>query len=319
MAAALLGLLSLSGCIKEDDADCGIALDFTYMKNVDRVNKFGVSVRSVDVFIFDHNGNFLEKHEAQATGGAQFLSNDYVMRLPRIKPGNYTFVVWGNLNNLFTISPLTVSTSPASINSATLNLNVEAGGKAPRTDNLTLFHGYQQPLEVKSNEPGIQKHTIDLIKFTNYIEVTITGIPVSGDNIDNIPIHCYITSENGSYRFDGTFANNNTVYYYPVVSVGSDLNSVTYRFYILRESLLSNSRLYITKDDGVEEAIELMEVDLVEKLVAIFGNTRNPKNTGDLDRDDEYYLDFELDYTNNTVTIFINDWVEIPSKPKPLK
>ena len=326
LAAFFVCALFFQGCTKEDNTDCGIAVSFFYEKNVDFTNKFGSSVTHVELFLFDSNGGYMETHTGRASqipGGGVYLPDDYVMNLTRIKPGDYTLVAWGNRSNSLRHTPLTLTKAPSSVDNSVLTLDVDGFGRAPR-ENFSLFHGYIQKIHVEKGFQGTKKVAMELIKFTNYIEVTKIGLAVGDEN----RYDCYITSKNGSYFFNGNYANDNVVTYnaYPVEVSRTD-TTITSHYYILRElnSKITDSKLVLTylKDDGTTET--LASLDLAEEMIncqnnpPFFVNPRNPKNTGDLDRDDEYYIEIRFIYTHGTITIWIKNWsISLPYKPKIL-
>ena len=318
MAAAVLCVSLFGGCTKENNTNCGIAVRFKYDKNVDWTNKFGSQVYHIDLYIFDENNVFLESHTVQASqlsGNNAFLPNDYVMKLTHLKPGTYTLVAWGNMNNLLTTTPLAKTSSFFS--SSILSLITEDNGKASRTENLSLFHGWIGKLEVGKDVVGTQEVLIDLLKFSNKIVVTMTGLPV--DNVNNLPVECIITSKNGSYRFDGNFASDDMITYHPYPMTVEPNKSIVATFNILREISINDptdARLLITYKPLGSETKILVDEPLVELLKRLAGikNTPNEKNTGDLDIDDLHYIDVDFDFTSTTVSVLINGWQGYPNE-----
>ena len=70
-----------------------------------------------------------------------------------------------------------------------------------------------------------------------------------------------------------------------------------------------------TNPDNPLDVVEEYRMPLVDVLVKIAGDARNPKNKGNLDIDDLFNIDLTFDYTSSTVTVSINGWVygEFPS------
>jgi len=326
MVAAVLSALFMQGCTKEDNTNCGIAVSFKYDKNVDGVNKFGSTVSRIDLYIFDASGKYLGTESVQANQLPEnelYFPTDYVMRLLYIQPGIYTLVAWCNRGNV--LSNSTLSRDAASdFSTSTLSLNVE-GGISPRTENMTLFHGAVQQLVVEGGVQGTKNVLIDLTKFTNHIEVSQIGLPVGDAPVDNLPFKCYITSKNGSYNFDGTYADDKVVTYNPYpVSVEGFGSTIVSNFTILRELNEINgvknpteSHLIVSLNPETDDPDDiLVDESLVDILTKAAGTPRNPKNTGNLDIDDEFKIEIEFKYTGTDVTVFINDW-EYSTKPIP--
>jgi len=51
IVAVLFCALLIQGCVKEDLSDCGIAVRFEFIKNVDNINKFHTSVSDIVLHI----------------------------------------------------------------------------------------------------------------------------------------------------------------------------------------------------------------------------------------------------------------------------
>jgi len=318
-AVAVLCVLFLMGCIKikEDNTKCGIIVRFKYDKNVDYVNKFATRVQRIELHIFDANGRFMESHSAQAN---PFLPEDFEFKLTHILPGNYTLVAWGNVSNAFNVTPLVVEIpAPTQFNASTLDLIVESGGIARRTENLSLYHSTIQNLVLKGDVEFSQVVTMDLTKFTNHIEVTAKGLPIGSQPVANMPFSCFIYSTNGKYNFAGSHLGNEVVTYYPYpVEIVSDDVFVS-NFTILRElnNNVTQSKMVFYDNRGTTPKL-LVEIPLVQKMIEIAGDAKNVKNTGDLDRDDVFIfeIEFQIDPVG-TVHVYINGW-EFAGKKIPI-
>ena len=316
MVGVSLSILTFQGCTKEDKANCGISVRFFYEKNVYFADKFSNQVSQIELYIFDANGNYVETHTAsgsQQQGGGPHLPKDFTMKLTHIRPGTYTLVAWGNVDH-----NLSYAKQVPNFNEAELNLNVvETTGHAPRTENTSLFHGCIQQLVVSKDAEGTQEFDMPLTKFSNLIEVTKKGLP---SNPLNPSFHCYITSKNGGYKFDGSYANTDEVRYNPYpVSVELDGSTIISTFNVLRElnNNATDSRLIVEHELPSGDLDEIYNESLVELLALSAGtpfDAYTPNNTGDLDRDDQFRIEALFDLTAGTVTIKINDW-EVVKKP----
>jgi len=312
MVMAILGSFFMQGCTKEDNTHCGIVVHFKYDKNVYFVDRFSNALSRMELHIFDANNNFLRTETRESEGA--FFTSDFEIKMIDLQPGTYTLVAWGNRSSTLSQSTL-LREGPTNFDNATLTLNAE-GGTSPRTESMTLFHSCIQKLVVQDGVEGTQEVLMDLTKFTNHIVVTAKGLPVTIDDTDP-PFHCFITSANGSYKFDGDYANDDVITYNPLFNIPTN-NTIVSDFTILREvnANLTDSKMFVTKTVGDDTQI-LVEIDLVDMLVNIAGDTLNSLNTGELDRDDEFRINLEFDMVGATVTVYINQW-KTEVRPVPL-
>jgi hypothetical protein len=95
LAALLLSLFSLAGCVGEDRDDCpppgpgfNVALAFSLENGVDR---FLDKIHSVDVFILDSVGGFLRRERVERDSLEVYQG----LRL-HLDPGRYRVTCWGN-------------------------------------------------------------------------------------------------------------------------------------------------------------------------------------------------------------------------------
>jgi hypothetical protein len=104
----LLVLLPLAGCFREDYSFCPpdiIKLDFRLTSG----ESFKENVYSVEVGIFDGDGNFIRSERVE-----QSAINEFEGMLLSLDPGNYRLVFWGNVNGdtkidgIGTVSPQVV-------------------------------------------------------------------------------------------------------------------------------------------------------------------------------------------------------------------
>ena len=321
LAIIVLGALFHFGCTKEGNTNCGIAIQFKYIKNVDNIDKFGSSVSRIDLYIYDEAGKFLKTYNVQSSqlpGGGAYLPKDYTMTLRDIQPGTYTLVAWGN----YSTTHVSYKDATPSYDNALLNLNITPTDRSPHTENFTLFWSNKERLIVAKDYKGTQLVTMEMTKFTNEIEFIATGLLVNPDNPSSIPFHSYITSKNGSYRFNGSYADDKRVTYDPYYVSPNDATTITSKFNILRElnSKLSDPRLIVTYDNSDGTTREIANEPLADILIAIAHNNDNLKNTGNLDVDDVFVIrsHFDFDLTAGTVTITIQNWTNV-TNPIPLR
>lgn len=280
----------MQGCIKDDLSDCGLGVQFRYIKNIDNVDKFSTSVNSISLFVFNEEGRFVHEFRDES----EHFAENYRMMVP-LTPGKYKFIAWGNLSGDYTVTNCTPETR---IEDFMLELN-NVGKKVAKHPSH-LFYGGVEDVGIEAT--GLKYITMDLMKNTNTVHVTTTGLPLDekeGGNSDDF--QCIITSSNGEYHYDNSVTGNQLTYI-PVSEVkGKDLIS---DFVIMRElndGSTSSHLKIIHTDSSTGKTEVLLDTELTPLLISA-------SITKDLDIDDEFYLDVKFDYTYGKVNITINDW-----------
>ncbi len=105
---AYISLLSclmvlLTGCIKEDFDNCfdeedGFSLSFIYNGN-GKTDIFGSKVKSVDIYAFDANGNYVDYWHR-----SKIDLDNFQGIIPGLTAGEYRFVCWANVTELSLIA-----------------------------------------------------------------------------------------------------------------------------------------------------------------------------------------------------------------------
>lgn len=286
----------MQGCVQDDLSDCGIGVQFRYIKNVEGIDKFTSVVERITLFVFDGQGTFIGQYSDEG----DILKDNYIMNIP-LKGGNYRLVAWGNLCEDYELSGFTQGVTH--IDDVLLTLN--------RTDNIVtehpthLFYGGIEEVELDTPYTGRKYIMMDMMKNTNSIYVKASGLPV-GNQTKAEPawgstFTCAITSVNGDYRFDNSITGERLTY---IPEYSASEETLDSDFVIMRE--LNNgstgSRLQVLHNDGDGTVKEtLLDMDLTSLLVPA-------SVTGDLDIDDEFTIELLFDQTNGHVTIKINDW-----------
>lgn len=300
LAVASLLALAFQGCINEDVYTCGlIEVRFRYLKNTEMQDKLASDVDRVNLCVFDSEGIFVEEHSSEGS----FLDENYVMRL-KLKPGTYTFIVWGNLCDEYATTSLTRGVSRLEDARLWLRRNSNTVTEFPPA----LFHGDKYGIEVVASQQR-QSVMIDLMKNNNLIWVIKRGLPL-GIRGAGTAFDCFITSTNGNYNFDNTPRPDGGLLTYIPHSSVTEGDVLTSNFMILREMNdgSTGSRLIITHTPTGSQPEELLNVPLTPLLINASQNPLNAGNTGDLDIDDTYVLVVEFDYAHQSVTITINGW-----------
>ncbi|MDH6307066.1 hypothetical protein M2459_003123 [Parabacteroides sp. PF5-5] len=299
-------MVTLQGCVQDDLSDCGIGVQFRYIKNVEGVDKFAAAVDKISLFVFDEKGTYLGEYSDQG----DILTDNYIMNIS-LRAGIYQLVAWGNLCDDYLLTPFTIGVTQ--IEEVLLSLkNTEYTVENHPTH---LFYGGINTIEITSDYTGRKHVLMDMMKNTNSIHVTAYGLPLeitsksasrSGTTFD-----CTITSRNGDYKFDNSITGERLTY---IPGYGTEGQVLLSEFVIMRElnDGSTGSRLIVTHHKGsgeeesksgeAEETVELLNVSLTDLLVPA-------SITGDLDIDDDFNIELIFDYTNSTATIIVNGWV----------
>ena len=299
---AMAFAIMLLGCVKEDlsichkDGNASSYLTFEYTMNSDYVDKFADAVSTLDVFVFDDNLDFISVISSEEKS---LKAENYKMML-ELPDGTYTFVVWGGARNSyraynteFDIVPLAEGMS--GFERCKLVLNDDQSFE----DTDDLFHGIARNVRICSKQLS---HThISLIKNTNNINVTVTGI--SGqENNNRIDIIC--SAANSEYRFDNSVKNKDLLkQYISVKTVGE--NEINARFKTLRLLTGMKSHLIVRDADSGLNIIEHNLIDLIKLLPDI-------RTDEDLDRNDVYNIEIDL-HTDMSASVIINGYKVISS------
>lgn len=288
--------LLLQGCYHEDLSDCGVSIRFRYIKNVDQVDKFAQEVNQINLYIFDENGIFVQE---MVDASSRIKEPNFAFHI-NLSPGKYSFVAWGNKSDAYTVTDFVSGVTKYT----------DAVVALKRTQNtvsaqlVDMFHGALIQSEV---EVGVanQYKTIDLIHTVNQVKVIMKGLPLTRANeAPGTPFSCYVTSKNGDYRFDHTYATATEIKYLPRYTVESGI--VTSDFHILRERNdgSSGSRIVVTYQP-VDAPLRILVDEALSPLMIDVSKTK------DLDIDNYYQIVLEFKYTNTSVTVTINGWKDI--------
>lgn len=302
-ALSLLAFL-FPGCIADDLSHCGVSIQYRYIMNVEGTDQFATSVDKITLFVFDREGLYMGSH----TDEGDILSGSNYRMNVSLKPGEYTLVAWGNLAPEYELTSFTVGET--SVDDIILALSAKDGRVEEHPTHL--FFGREE-IEIIHDDTGRTNVLVDMMKDTNTIRVTISGLPIEGHYADengrvtaDMPYECIITSMNRSYKFDNTIAGDDRLTYIPSNRANTEEQTLTSGFVTMRElnDGSTGSRLVIRNNNIMTKAgmpEELLDADLTKLLLPA-------SITGDLDIDDEFSLEVVFDYTNGTAVITINGW-----------
>ncbi len=297
---ALYTLICCSACSWVDDdrsncpTGCWLKLEYTYnMLNVDAI---ATQVKDATVFILDKDGACIGKEEADSL---TLHRNNYMVRIPALPAGNYTFLVWAGLAD---------SHYQYTHTSLALRRN-EAGELSERLS--SLFHGRLSNVYVDGEYRVL---SLSLIKDTNLLSCILQSQSATPLNSDDFRLE--LTSRNGC--MDHWNAPTDTV-------------PTTYLPFMLEEANLEDMQLihagmntlrFVTDDDArlkltyVPSGKVLLDIPITKYLLLsrdVDSSRMEPQEY--LDRQDRYNLIFFLSLTNNPeepylcMQLEINGWI----------
>ena len=196
-------ILSMHGCVNDDLSVCGVSVNFTYTKNLDKIDLFAEKVDGIDLFVFDSRDVYIGNYNER---GGRLKSPGYSMSL-NLFEGAYTFVAWGNLNEDYSLTefvPGQTTLQEAELSLSRINNIVDRQLLAP------LYFGSEKVV-LKPAEIANQSITIDMMQDTKYITVLCKMLPLGDpDDPENEDEYtCTITSRNGDYNFENTITGSN--------------------------------------------------------------------------------------------------------------
>lgn len=193
-------------CIKEDLSDCPVGeneiriyIDYTITGTASPQRVNASLAERLDLFIFDNHGKYLET----VTDLSAEVNSNYYMSIT-LAEGDYSFVVWGNLDTPYATEPAVFTPGVTDISDAMLYLAREEGDSI-HTLLSHLFFGnlLQTNITNKTN----QYFNIALKQNTNIINLTVIGL--SPDDYYNY----MISDTNGRYFFDNSFSPDKEIHY----------------------------------------------------------------------------------------------------------
>jgi hypothetical protein len=238
LLAVLVGAMaSCNSVLDFNQGDCTYQykVKFKYDYNMDFADAFHSLVKTVTLYAFDENGNYV----TQATGsGDELKANDYAMTLNGLTPGKYHFVTWAGLDDQsFAVPLLNTGSKLAAANVKTLRntaslpapgtkADASEEGKYTVTHELaSLWHGELDNVDVLAEAHTRARDTIitiPLIKNTNNIRITIAQASKSVNytastradfTTDLFSYDMY--DNNGWMNYDNTLLTDNTLTYLP--------------------------------------------------------------------------------------------------------
>ena len=287
----------LTGCTEEDLSECGIVVKFKYDLNPTGTNKFSTDVQSLDLFVFNQQGELV--HEAKLTGP---FAADFSVKL-QLPEGIYSFIVGGNLNSNTVLSTSLGSRLPERRMIYTAPQDIISDPPAP------FYYGAVNTQKVSS--VGNQEVLISMMKVTKSVQAIFNGAPINGSNSSNFV--CRIEAANGDYTFGNVPpANARTITYLPNRTVDLAAPKITDDFVTLRlfENNQCKSRLILEYfPPGGGDVITVLDTPLTDAIKAAYPNgAGNDAWKNFFLVNDEFVLVFEVTHTFGNFEVTVVGW-----------
>lgn len=297
---ALYTLICCSACSWVDDdrshcpTGCWLKLDYTYnMLNVDAI---ATQVKDVTIFILDKDGACIGREEVDSVA---FHQNNFMVRIPTLPVGNYTFLVWAGLADPH------YQYTPTSL----LLRRNEAGEVSERLS--SLFHGRLCDVYI-NNEYRV--FTLSLIKDTKLLSCILQS--QSAEMLDSDDFRLEITSFNGCMDHWNIPADTASTSYLPFMLEEASLEEMQ----VIHAGM--NTLRFMTDDDTrlkltyLPTGKTLLNIPITQYLLLsrnLDSNLMEPQEY--LDRQDRYNLIFFLTLTGDSeepyrcMQLEINGWI----------
>ena len=308
---AVLLLVSLSSCMKDDLEDCGVKIRFRYTYNMKNADAFIEEVSAVKVWLFDEAGKLVEVF------GKQQLEQDPVLRLPHQPEGSYTLVAMaksGDETGEYADFEVPDLSPGAPIDSLWARLQ-----RDERSTNTCCLNTWLMGMLAVELTGEAQQLVMDMMKCTHRLRILLVPIteeaPVDADSFD-----FWIEGRNGWLAYDATTYREEPIVYRPYYQTviresksGSRQENVVHQAIVAE---LSTSRLIYELEPRLkirhrEQNMEFMDINLTGllSLQAIQEHQQEWSRQEYLDRQDEYTLTFLMDgSTWMQGKIIVNGW-----------
>ena len=309
----------------EGDCEVHHIVRFRYDMNLKWADAFASEVKSVNLYVFDNNGVFLQEYSGR---GPALSTGDYYIELENLPAGDYKFVAWCGLDNNTDDESFTVPQPVAgrtTIDELTCSLNTAGERRSNLCSDKNLhflYHGYLEETLIDENDGKTFEHVIYLTKDTNHIRIVLQELSSYEDmNPDDYDIR--IESANGVMAYDNSMLSTDVVTYLPwalnndVVGIGKpDVSETVYvkgvyaDLSVARLMYGESDKLMLTILDNKRKGDLIASVPLIQySLLArkYYEEAYGHKMTDQefLDREDEYVFTFFL-YGNRWIKSYID-------------
>lgn len=232
-------MASCDSVLDFEKGDCSIEyqVKFKYDYNMEKVDAFATEVKTVTLYAFDENGNFVNQKTEQ---GERLATENFAMTID-LAPGEYDMITWAGLDDQsFAVPLLTPGVSKLKDLTVLTRRNIdtkatdEEGEYIVQHNLPSLFHGRVErvTLSDKPNTRAIQQlvTTIPLVKNTNNIRIVIAQINQNPNQpvtraINKERFSYAIYDDNGYMNYDNTLLEDNMLTYLPFVTEDSKVTT----------------------------------------------------------------------------------------------
>lgn len=329
-------MASCDSVLGYEEGDCSLEyqIRFKYDYNMKKVDAFAQEVKSVTLYAFDKDGNFVSRKTEQ---GSRLAAKDYAMTLD-LNPGDYDLITWAGLDDSsFAVPSLTPGVSKLKDLTVLIKRDVktsatgEEGKYTVQRSLPSLFHGRVERvrLDASPDTRAIQRTvtTIPLVKNTNTIRIVIVQVNQNPGQPEPRAIHkerfsYAVYDDNGHMNYDNSLLKDKLLTYLPFFTGESgiktpafDNETVEYPAAIAEISVprlldTQTPRLEITDKETGKQLLPNNSLIRYLALLKEHGFINMPLQEY-LDREDSFGIIFFVDenLTMLKSVIQINDWI----------
>ena len=309
-----------TSCTQEDLTDCPpklVKVRYEYTLNKEHTDLFGSSVKRMAVYIFDKDKLF---QDSMIVDDTKNLGANQLLQLPLV-PGEYTLVTCGGTLDTYDINQLIKGVTTLDdfrLQTQQRQANVKKG-VATISQLSDLYWGTLTNLTVANTSKSVEQ-TVPLIKMTNTIKVNITHV-TSRSPEEVSPLNVYCTGYNGQHIWNGTPHENAYQLKYLSEQTNVSTSKVEAEMKILRlmKEYDVNKPTVLSIEDASTENI-IYEINIIDQLLKLQDRNGNLlfKTQEDLDREDTYIFDIQINDKDNklSISVQVNGWItEVIDKP----
>lgn len=313
-------MASCDSVLDHEEGDCTVEyrVRFKYDYNMKYANAFANEVKTVTLYAFDNNGQFVYQKTEE---GNILKADDYSMKVD-VEPGDYHLIAWAGLDDQSFAVPL-LTPGVSDIDELTVKANrisqTRANGENENfvTKQLSsLWHGESVRSFTRSGKQDII--TIDLVKNTNTLRIVLNQMEGTEINIDKFDFSVY--DDNGLMNYDNRLLKDDLLTYKPysknsgtttrATENGEDTPISVAVAQISVARLIAEKKPMLRITNKVTEEV-VIQLPLIEYLKLLRMDQYTSMSDQEyLDRQDEYSLTFFLDKDMSWLktTIIINGW-----------
>lgn len=309
-----------TACTQEDLTDCPpkqVKVRYEYTLNKEHTDLFGSSVKRMAVYIFDKDKLF---QDSMIVDDTKNLGENQLLQLS-LAPGEYTLVSCGGTLDTYSISPLTKGETTLDDFRLNAQQRQTSATKSIATINQLgdLYWGTLTKLTV-ANTSELVEQTVPFVKMTNTIKVNITHT-TSRSPEEASALNVYCTGYNGQHIWNGTPHENAYQLKYLSEQTHISTSKVEAEMKILRlmKEYDVNKPTVLSIEDASTGNI-VYKIDIIDQLLKLQDRNGNAlfKTQEDLDREDTYTFDIQINDKDNklSISVQVNGWItEVIDKP----